>query len=431
MSQSMTDDSDLRYRLNECFLTSQIKKRPILKVLHTIGTTSRDAGGPPRSSQGLVAGLEKSGVTAWLLSFTPGDTHWVEGVIHHRAAKRAGFFGIRESIGLIVRDINPELMHIHGIWGLDTHVAVSIARKNKIPYVMAPRGMLEPWSLNAKKWKKSLAMWLYQRRDLQGAVALHATALSEAKQFRRLGFKQPIIISPNGVCFPGNMPPRLRREDGKRMALFLSRIHPKKGLIELVEAWGRIKGRIGDKKLDVTSLQSGGKSASDLQPLPLLNWHFEYAGPDYAGHLPEVQQRMRMLGVENDFSYLGALNDTEKWAAYKRADLFILPTYSENFGIVVAEALAAGVPVLTTRGTPWKVLCEEGCGWWIETGLESLIQTLPDVLEMSSEQLAAMGECGRRYAWKAFSWDAIAVEMKHAYEWILGRTEKPDCVTIE
>jgi glycosyltransferase involved in cell wall biosynthesis len=134
--------------------------------------------------------------------------------------------------------------------------------------------------------------------------------------------------------------------------------------------------------------------------------------------------------VAADFTYLGDLNDTDKWAAYRRADLFVLPTYSENFGIVVAEALAASVPVLTTTGTPWKALVDHQCGWWIDPGLNGLVDALPEVLQTSDESLAGMGECGRRYAVETFAWDSIAGQMKLAYEWVLNGGDTPPCVNL-
>ena len=401
-----------------------------MKVLHAIGTIMPDSGGPARSSQGLVACLNRAGVDTYLLSLTPGDRTWVDGVRNFRCASRSGYFTARETLNFAVSGIGPELLHAHCLWGLSTHLVSSLARNMRIPYVVAPRGMLEPWSLDAKKWKKRLAMWLYQRRDLMTASALHATAESEAEQFRRLGFKQPVIISPNGVEFPHVMPPRNRREDGKKTALFLSRIHPKKGLMELVEAWAEVKEQsaVGSRQSAIGSCQTNARM--NFRTSELLNWHFEYAGPDFNGHLSEVKRRMRELGVVDDFTYLGNLDDTQKWAAYRRADLFILPTYSENFGIVIAEALAAGVPVLTTTGTPWKSLIDNMCGWWIEPGLDSLVKALPEVMLTSRVQLIEMGERGRLYANRMFSWDSIAAEMKQAYEWMLVGGPPPPCIRL-
>jgi len=389
-----------------------------MKVLHIATELSPQSGGPTRSIPGLCRALSGRGdVEATLF-------------VHSAEGLRPDLLGSRYPVGIgtglawnsvrrdthkVIARVRPAIVHLHGLWMLSNHFDASFARRHSIPTVISPRGMLEPWSLNAKKWKKQLALWLYQRRDLERVVALHATAESEAEQFRRLGLKQPIIVSPNGVDFPEYMPPKTYRADGKMTALFLSRIHPKKGLMELVEAWANVRS---SKVLTCESCKVGECARPGSS---ILNWHFEYAGPDYDGHLATVQRRMRDLGVERDFTYLGHLNDQEKWVAYRRADLFVLPTYSENFGIVVAEALAAEAPVLTTTGTPWKSLVENRCGWCIEPGLNPLEKELPFILQCGRDELQEMGRRGRAYAYKTFDWNRIANEMKQAYEWVLNR----------
>jgi glycosyltransferase involved in cell wall biosynthesis len=341
----------------------------------------------------------------------PSGTRFVKG-------RGGGLKTVWEDTAWMMDEGKPDIIHLHGLWMPSNHIVARLARRKKVPYVISPRGMLEPWSLNAKKWKKRLAMWLYQRRDLEAAVALHATAESEAEQFRRLGFNQPVIVAPNGVDIPADMPPRTRQADARRTALFLSRIHPKKGLMELVEVWARMKSQqsaVGSRQL------SSGRTV-------ISKWHFEYAGPGCDGHLAAVQRRMKGLGVEEDFTYLGDLDDRQKWQAYRRADLFVLPTYSENFGIVVAEALAAGMPVITTKGAPWSELVAERCGWWIDIGAEPLAEALREAMGLTDEERRIMGENGQRLVAAKYTWPAIAEQMKQAYEWVLNGGEPPSCV---
>ena len=205
-----------------------------MKVLHVISSISRSSGGPARSGQGLVAGLNHAGVEAWLLTLRHGEEPWVEGVKH---------FANGEPFENAVARIKPDIVHLHGLWSLGLHRCAAICRRWRIPYVIAPRGMLEPWSLKQKWLKKRIARWLYQDRDLKYAAALHATAESEAEQFRKLGFGNKVIVSPNGV----NVPQKWGTGNGERgtgerirRVLFVSRMHPKKGVLELVEAWGRL-----------------------------------------------------------------------------------------------------------------------------------------------------------------------------------------------
>ena len=212
-----------------------------MRVLHVITGISRASGGPSRSVQGLVAGLNRANVEAWLMTLRRGKEPWIEGVT--RFVNGGGFEETLQRIG-------PDIVHLHGIWDVELHRCAVVCRRRCVKYVIAPRGMLEPWSLKQKWLKKRIARLLYQDRDLKCAAALHATAESEAEQFRKLGFRNPVIVSPNGVNVPDfdvcskhsalELQLETRTNADVRRALFVSRMHPKKGVLELVEAWGRL-----------------------------------------------------------------------------------------------------------------------------------------------------------------------------------------------
>ena len=364
-----------------------------MRVLHVISSLSRGGGGPSRSVQGLVAGLNVASVEAWLMTLNHGNPPWVDGVKH---------FANGKPFENVVARISPDIVHLHGLWNMGLHRCAVICRRWKIPYVIAPRGMLEPWSLKQKWLKKRIARWLYQDWDLKCTEALHATAESEAEQFRRLGFRNPVIVSPNGVNVPKNLSRVEHVERVGRRVLFVSRMHPKKGVMELVEAWGKIEAR---------------------NILNTRNWVCELVytvnGDVEKEYEAKVKQRVRELGLEGQFVYTGALNDDEKWRAYERADLFVLPTYSENFGIVVAEALWAGVPVITTKGTPWGELESAECGRWIEIGVAPLSEALKEMVTMSDEARWQMGERGRQLVEEKYTWDAVVKAMVKGYERIV------------
>lgn len=367
-----------------------------MKVLHVIDTIARVSGGPSRSCQGLVAALCKAGVDASLYSLTPGERPWHEGV-------RKYYNGV--GIEAVLDEEKPDIVHIHDLWIPGLHRCAAICRRRGVPYIVAPRGMLEPWSLKQKWLKKRIARWLYQDRDLKCAAALHATAESEAEQFRKLGFKNPIIVSPNGVNVPAIplsslvLRPTSPCGNALRRVLFVSRMHPKKGVMELVEAW----------KL-VVSRQSSVVSRWVCELVYTVNGEL---AKEYEA---KVKARVKELGLEDQFVFTGALNDDEKWKAYGRADLFVLPTYSENFGIVVAEALWAGVPVITTRGTPWHELEERKCGWLIDTGVEPLARVLGEALGASLQSLIKMGDRGRKLVEEKYTWDAVVQSVIAWYE---------------
>ena len=278
---------------------------------------------------------------------------------------------------------NVNLMHITGLWEPSTHASFALARKYSIPTIVSPQGMLEPWALNNSFYKKKFSWYLYQNRDLKYTNVLHATAEQEAENLKKLGLKQPIAIIPNGINFKdydktqniskfnNNNELLVKKKDYRRKLLYLSRIHPKKGLINLVKAWEKLKSN---------------------------KWKVIVAGPDEGGHRQDVEKLISEKKLSEYFEFIGPVEGKSKYDLYKSSDLFILPTYSENFGIVVAEALMSGLPVITTKGAPWEGLVKNDCGWWIDIGVDPMIRTLKEALSLSPEILDQMGNRGKIYA---------------------------------
>jgi glycosyltransferase involved in cell wall biosynthesis len=291
--------------------------------------------------------------------------------------------------------------------------------------------MLEPWALNHRKWKKRLAWWLYQRTDLRKAAALHATAPSEEAQFRKLGLRMPVFVIPNGVGIPealkaegGNLKPEMGTKpegsgaedyDGVvarrvtplsgrkvssnlnpevRTALFLGRIHPKKGLPMLVEAWAKVRP---------------------------AGWRMRVAGPDEEGHRAEISAMIHEAGLDDVWSLEGEVSDEAKWKVFAEADLFILSTYSENFGISVAEAMASGLPVITTTGAPWSGLRDHRCGWWIAPSKDALAEALAAATSSGADSLREMGSRGRSWMASEFSWKGVAESIARAYKTLVSK----------
>lgn len=387
-----------------------------ISVIHTVGSLDPRAGGPSKTVPTLVSALQKQGsVSARLISqglrselINKSIRNELGANIPLTSSKLALKLGIPliRTLRREVRRASPALLHDHGIWMPANHSAAAFARSQNIPLLIHPRGMLEPWALDFRSWKKRLALKFYQRYDLESAVLLFATAEKEAHSIRRIGLRQPIAIIPNGVDLPfmGSYDSMQRwRSCRKRNALFLSRIHPIKGLLNLVEAWGRVRPE---------------------------RWRLQIAGPDEGGHLDEVMQRVRELGVESMVEYLGEVEGETKTALFAHADLFILPSFSENFGVVVAEALAHGVPVITTHGTPWMGLEEHGCGWWVEPTVNALSVALRDAMKMDMANLRAMGKKGHLYS-QEFNWSYIARQTTEVYRWVLGQGPVPACVVCD
>lgn len=357
-------------------------------VVHVITSTRLDRGGPSLSATQLMEALRHGGQGGLLVCPDAQDdprSYAVGSCESYPSLERLLAVEPRESIGAL---------HIHGVWEWYLHNVSKLARKYKIPYVFSPHGMLEPWAMRHRRWKKSLAWWLYQRKDLQHSAMLLATAPSEAEQFSRLGLTNKTVVLPNGIDFPadllgGESQRPVRDSTSIRTALFLSRIHPKKGLGMLVEAWAKVRPQ---------------------------GWQMRVVGPDAGGHRQWVESLVRRYDLQANWTFHDAVYGEEKAKVFLSSDLFVLPTFSENFGIAVAEALAYRLPVVTTTGAPWQGLIDHRCGWWVAPSVEGITQALVQATSTSPQELNAMGQRGRAWVRDEFAWPTIAQRLKEAYE---------------
>lgn len=297
----------------------------------------------------------------------------------------------------------PDIVHLHGIWSPRLAERFMAWRKRGVPCVVSPHGMLEPWALSHKWFKKKVAWLFYQNRLLNRSAVLHGTSEREVRQFKSLGIKPPAALIPWGVTMP--LPNRNSefgiRKSKIRTALFVGRIYPVKGLPMLVEAWAKIRP---------------------------AGWKMRIVGPDEAGHLAEVKALIRQAGLEAEFEFAGPLQGEALHEAYDQASLFILPSFTENFGMVVAEALSHSLPVLTTTGTPWCNLPGRGCGWWVTPAMDQIAKALSAATALDDETLQAMGAKGRDWVACEFSWPRVATSVEQLYQWVLGAGPKPGCI---
>ena len=307
------------------------------------------------------------------------------------------------------------LVHVHGVWDSAPHQAAQVARTAGLPYLITTRGMLEPWCLKFSAWKKRLAMRLYQQKDLRHAACIHATAKLEEDNLREVGLVNPIAVIPNGLHVERYQTDRQVGAEaleqwpelqGKRICLFLSRIHPKKGLLGLAKAWGKLCKKFPD-------------------------WRVVIAGPDEYDHRQEVEAAIQAEGAQHSTLFVGPVTGSLKISLLAASDLFVLPTHSENFGIVVAEALASGSPVITTKGAPWRDIEDHQCGWWIDIGAEPLTEKLEEAMALPDGERERMGRRGRDMIEQRYSWSNIARQMITVYEWLLGSGDRPDCVRVQ
>ena len=158
------------------------------------------------------------------------------------------------------------------------------------------------------------------------------------------------------------------------------------------------------------------------------DWDLLIVGPDEGGHGAEVKAAIRAANLQESVTLPGATWGKERFRRYWESDLFVLPSFSENFGLVVAEALACEVPVITTRGLPWAELQTNSCGWWTDIGVEPLVTALREAMALTDEERRAMGKRGREFIARNYAWKTAGERLSETYQWMLGRAQKPSFV---
>jgi len=359
-----------------------------MKVIHYIETIDKTAGGTTEYMR-LLGNVLKSKVdlvVATGLSESPIDLEGIK--IEFFDSKVLRWFSLLNEFRIFLKKEKPALVHINGIWTPQNWGFQKVAQELGIKVVLSPHGMLEPWILAHNPWKKKIGLFLYQNKAIRNAEHLHATAPMEKESIRNLGYTNDITIIPNGIDLS-----EIRKKKkcyGSKKIVFLSRIHPKKGIELLLEAW-----RIADTK----------------------GWSLEIAGNGDESYIQFLTQSASNI---SNVHFVGAKYNEEKWDFLRSADVMILPTYSENFGIVVAEALAVGLPVITTKGTPWEDLNKYNCGWWIDLSVNNLHSTLTTIFLKDSFELKELGENGMKLIEDKYNIEQIGIDIIKLYKKILN-----------
>lgn len=283
-----------------------------------------------------------------------------------------------------------DVVHDHGIWLPFHHRLARLAQAREIPRVVSIHGMLDRWCFEHKPFKKRIAWRLYQRADLQSAAAHHVTALPEKENVERFALRVPVELIPLGVDLPAAELAARRPRSGpdRRVAAYLGRLHPVKGLPLLLEAWATVRPE---------------------------NWELRIAGPNEAGHRQVLERIVSELDLRVAVSFVGAVTGAEKEAFLSAADLFVLPSRSESFGLSIAEALSYAVPVLTTTATPWSVLDSAGCGWSVDPDVSGVTKGLADATSCLEDELRQMGRIGRDWVECHLQWGDVADQFVSLY----------------
>lgn len=373
-----------------------------MKVLTFLTSLDLNSGGPSRSVPMLVKGLAELGVDITLMTIRSENmnTHALEGTKAKLKVLEPSFS--QKEIGRFLVEEKFQLIQIQSMWDLPYHKVMVEARKQGIPYIVTPRGMLEPWSLSQKRWKKKLAWWLYQRNDVQKSACVFTTAEMEAEHVRNLGISTHISVIPNGIETDG-YPCKTSRDMVRKQVLFLSRVHVKKGIELLFEAWKRIH-----------------------QDFP--DWQLLVVGNGEEDYINSLQARVESLGLKDCIHILPPVFGDAKTRLYQESALFCLPSYSENFGMVIAEAMSCGTPVVTTTNCPWESLNETKTGWCIDLSVDNLEHALREALSMNGDDLYDMGQKASRFIYDNFDYRSVTRNTLRLYEWLLNSGEKPEFI---
>jgi glycosyltransferase involved in cell wall biosynthesis len=309
------------------------------------------------------------------------------------------------------QDSSPDIYHLHGAWLRAMFYGFQEAKRRKRPYLLHLMGMYQQYALKQNWLPKVLVRHWFQDRMLRDATCLHVNSVVEVKELRELGFQNPMAVMPVGVDMeavsrlqaqnsPDSPWPELQ---GKPFLLYLSRIHPKKGIELLLEAWAHLSSQYPEFRVLI-------------------------AGSGDADYILACRERATNLGIASTLLWAGHVTETQRCWAYSNAACYILPTYSENFGNTVAEALAHGIPVLTTTGTPWLELKREGCGWVASPTVNSLEENLGQALATTSAERIEMGIAGRKLVNERYSLEAVVRSLDAVYRWMLDGGPKPECI---
>jgi len=357
-----------------------------MKVMLAVKSLLPSYGGPAFSVSRLAIALADAGVEVglWASDMSALKSPLLPAHAHIRPLSGS----IADAMGRFGR---PDILHDNGIWLPHNHRLAQLAAERNLVRVVSIRGMLEPWAMNHKRLKKKLAWRLYQRRDLCCASFHHTTAAAEAETLQQFQFGVPIGVIPNGVDI-SEVDRQRRGRSEIRTALFLGRIHPVKGLSLLVEAW------------------------AVLRP---PGWQLLIAGPDEVGYRADLEKKVSAASLSTVVHFVGPLDGGAKGDAFVNADLFVLPSFSESFGMAIGEALAHGVPVLTTTGAPWPMIVGQGCGWTVTPTVAGIMDGLRAATSLDSATLAAMGERGRELVRRDFAWPNVVRQFVATYEALL------------
>ncbi len=414
----------------------------MIKSAHLTASVSRKAGGLFDAVSRLAQSQQRQGMDVKVFGlrdeFTGEDLKaWNPVPVAAFKPSWPNLIGRSPQFLEALNEFAPDICHTHGLWLYPGIAAIHYSRKNNRPYLVSPHGMLDPWAMKNSRWKKQIAWRLFEREHLRGARCLRALCVAEANSIRRLQLKNDIAVIPNGIDLPENenaeklkvdngIPPWENFiEPGKKVLLYLGRIHPKKGLANLLKAWAK------NQKSEVRSQKPE-------------EWFLAVAGWDQGGHEAELKRLCAELQISfadirdnppssishlpSPIIFLGPQFNEAKAACYRHCDAFVLPSFSEGLPMVVLEAWANSKPVIMTPECNLPEGFQAAAALKAEATVAGMAAGLNELQRMTDAERMAMGSRGHDLVLERFTWSRVAQQLQSVQEWILGGGAKPGCI---
>lgn len=364
-------------------------------------------GGTSSCSYALLKGLRSENIDVEVLCYEPangdklvGDDAFIKTVF---LANRNKFFYSKNFKKGLLACQDTSLYHINGLWEYPSILTAIVARKKRRPYIISPHGMLYPEALGRNKWLKQAFYRLFIKKDLEKAAVIHATCSEEMKHLRDMGISAPIAIIPNAIELDGLLVKPIVSKSIKRFG-YLGRVHPRKKIETLLYAWAQLGNKV--KAAELIIIGSGDDA--------------------YMAFLHQETQRLKLRNV----IFTGFLIGSEKEDAIESLSYLAVPSDFENFGMIVVEALALGIPVIASKGTPWQELESNNCGWWIANDVATFHHFFEKALRLSETERLVMAENGRRLILEKYSSQIVAKKMVKLYQWVLTKGKVPDFIYL-
>lgn len=384
-----------------------------MKVLFVGASNSRSAGGLYYTMSSLTKNLLSSDIEVALLAANDkfssedigiyGDVPLITYTISN--VPLLSTLGYSRDIHNLIEEYQPDIIHSQGLWMYHSAAVLRYKKRHpEVKVIVQPHGMLDPWAVRNSGWKKRIVGYWYEYENLRRADCIHALCQSEADAIREFGLKNPIAIIPNGIDLPGcsldEIIARRQNTGGRKTLLFIGRIHPKKGLRELIEALAILKRRLPD----------------------LVNeWQVKIAGWDQLNHTAELKMLIDSKNLSDCITLVGPAFGDKKERLLTEASAFILPSFSEGLPMSVLEAWAYALPVVMTSHCNLPEGFQNDAALQCEPKPESIADSLISLFSMSANQRAKTGINGRRLVERQFSWPHIADETIRLYKSLLSK----------